>query len=103
MTHKCSGDPPEFIRKALGIIGDKWTALILRRLHEGPKRFTDLENEIEGINPRTLSQRLEKLTDKGLIEKESNDPRSAYALTEMGEDFDSVLHQMALWGKKYTG
>lgn len=102
MTHKCSGDPPEFIRQTLSIIGDKWTALILRRLHEGPKRFSDFEKEIVDINPRTLSQRLDKLIASNIIEKTTDETRGIYKLSKAGEELDAVIHQMALWGKKHS-
>ena len=54
---------------ALQIIGNKWSALILYRLHtQGPTRFVDCQ-KAEGINPRTLAQRLAGLEKAGLISK----------------------------------
>lgn len=89
---------------AMEIIGNKWTALILRDLSTGPKRFTQLEKLVGGINPRTLSQRLEDLQTHGIITKESFaevPPRCEYTLTEKGQDLVPVLRQMAAWGNKY--
>lgn len=89
---------------AMEIIGNKWTALILRDLSTGPKRFTQLEKLVGGINPRTLSQRLEDLQTHGIITKESfaeAPPRCEYTLTEKGQDLVPVLRQMAAWGNKY--
>lgn len=100
MTHQCSKDTPESIRRTLEIMGDKWTALILRMLHEEPKRFKDFESQLDGISPRTLSQRLDMLTDENIIEKDDG-LRSPYKLTKKGEDLDSVIHQMAEWGERY--
>jgi DNA-binding HxlR family transcriptional regulator len=92
------------IAAAMEIIGNKWTALILRDLYEGPKRFCELERSVCGINPRTLSQRLDDLEDKGIITKKSFaevPPRTEYTLTPKGADLMPVLEQMAAWGTKY--
>lgn len=92
------------IAAAMDIIGNKWTALLLRDLAEGTKRFSELEKSV-GCNPRTLSQRLDDLEAHGIIarEKGCNDSlRSEYALTDKGTDLIPVLRQMAAWGEKYS-
>jgi DNA-binding HxlR family transcriptional regulator len=92
------------IASAMQIIGSKWTALILRDLHDGPKRFGELERSLDGISPRTLSQRLDDLEQHNIITKKSFaevPPRVEYALTPKGEDLVPVLQQMASWGDKY--
>lgn len=86
------------------IIGSKWTALILRDLFSGPKRFTELEKSVGSINPRTLSQRLDDLEAQGIITRQSFaevPPRTVYALTNKGQDLLPILKQMAAWGTKY--
>ena len=92
------------IASAMQIIGNKWTALILRDLATGPKRFGELEKSVGNINPRTLSQRLDDLEAHGIVTKRSFaevPPRIEYTLTQKGEDLIPVLHQMAQWGTKY--
>lgn len=92
------------IASAMEIIGNKWTALILRDLSSGPKRFSELEKSVGSINPRTLSQRLDDLERHNIITKKPYaevPPRIEYALTEKGEDLVPVLRQMASWGNKY--
>lgn len=92
------------IATAMQIIGNKWTALILRDLFSGPKRFCELEKSVGNINPRTLSQRLDDLEKHGIISKKSFaevPPRVEYTLTEKGRDLLPVLEQMATWGTKY--
>ena len=92
------------IASAMEIIGNKWTALILRDLSTSPKRFSELEKSVGTINPRTLSQRLDDLERHGIITKKSYaevPPRIEYALTEKGKDLVPVLRQMASWGNKY--
>ena len=92
------------IAAAMEIVGNKWTALILRDLVSGPKRFGELEKSVGNINPRTLSQRLDDLEKHGIITRRSYaevPPRCEYKLTKKGEDLLPVLKQMATWGNKY--
>lgn len=94
------------IATAMEIIGNKWTALILRDLFSGPKRFCELEKSVGSINPRTLSQRLDALEEQGIVTKATFaevPPRIEYALTEKGRDLLPILKQMAAWGTKYSG
>ncbi|HUD08133.1 MAG TPA: helix-turn-helix domain-containing protein [Candidatus Saccharimonadales bacterium] len=89
---------------AMGIIGSKWTALILRDLVRAPRCFSELERSIKGINPRTLSQRLDCLEQQAIILRQPdtlNKPHVAYSLTKKGTDLIPILEQMAIWGTKY--
>jgi DNA-binding HxlR family transcriptional regulator len=89
---------------AAKVLGSKWTALILRDLASGPRRFCEFERSLEGISPRTLSQRLDALEEDGIITKKSyaeSPPRVEYTLTSKGRDLLPVLKQMASWGTKY--
>jgi DNA-binding HxlR family transcriptional regulator len=92
------------VAAAMDIIGNKWTALLLRDLASGSKRFSELQKSIEGINPRTLSQRLDELERCQIITKASYaevPPRIEYTLTPKGQDLVPVLRQMAQWGERY--
>lgn len=92
------------IASAMEIVGNKWTALILRDLFSGPKRFCELEKSVGTINPRTLSQRLDTLEESGIITKKNFaevPPRTEYTLTQKGLDLLPILKQMATWGTKY--
>lgn len=92
------------IAAAMDIIGSKWTALILRDLTAGPKRFGQLEKSLAGISPRTLSQRMDDLEAHGIVTKQTFaevPPRCEYTLTEKGTDLVPILRQMAVWGEKH--
>jgi DNA-binding HxlR family transcriptional regulator len=92
------------IASAMTIIGNKWTALILRDLVNGPQRFSELEKSVGHINPRTLSQRLDDLEACEIITKKSFaevPPHIEYSLTPKGHDLVPILQQMATWGEKY--
>jgi len=92
------------IASAMDIIGNKWTALILRDLFGGTRRFCELEKSVGGVNPRTLSKRLTILEENGIINKtvfNEVPPRSEYKLTKKGEDLLPILQRMSDWGAKY--
>jgi DNA-binding HxlR family transcriptional regulator len=90
------------IASAMQVIGSKWTALIVRDLVSGPKRFGELERLVAGINPRTLSQRLDDLEGHGILARTISEAAHAtYQLTKKGQDLVPILQQMATWGDKY--
>jgi len=92
------------IAASLKIVGDKWTALILRDLASGTKRFGELQSSLVGISPRTLSQRLESLAEHKIITKQAfaeMPPRVEYSLTEKGRGLIPILQAMADWGLKH--
>jgi len=92
------------IAASMKVIGNKWTALILRDLFSGPKRFCELEKSVGNINPSTLSQRLDDLEEYGIVTRKSYaevPPRIEYTLTRKGEDLLPILQQMVAWGNKY--
>lgn len=88
------------IEATMEIIGQKWTALILRDLTANSCRFSELEHSIDGLNPRTLSQRLESLQGQGIVEVCGTS--GGYELTEKGRDLVPVLEAMAIWGEKHS-
>lgn len=86
------------------MLGDKWTPLLVMQLSGGAVRFSILQQEVCGISPRTLSQRLDDLERKELVTKRSYaemPPRVEYALTQKGRDLIPILKSMAAWGDKY--
>ena len=79
------------IARALDRVGDRWTLLILRDLHAGPARFSDLETGL-GTASNLLSSRLRDLADDGLVERADN---GAYALTSLGEHTAGLILELA--------
>jgi len=71
------------VARALDLIGERWTLVLVRHLLMGPLGFQELRQRT-GIAPRVLSNRLRQLGDKGFVEPVKQGSRSAYALTEMG-------------------
>lgn len=92
------------IHKAMLVIGKRWTALIIRDLVIGTKRFGELEHSLHGISPKMLSQRLHELEAQGLVDREvyAEVPvRVEYSLTEKGLGLKKVIESMAAWGEKW--
>jgi DNA-binding HxlR family transcriptional regulator len=95
---------PGCVAAALVILGNKWTALIVKELSEGCARFSELQASLKSISPRTLSQRLDEMEHCKLITKKSFaevPPRVEYTLTQKGNDLLPILASMAEWGDKY--
>lgn len=89
------------ISRALDVLGERWTLLILRELATGEHRFTDLKRSITGIPPNVLSARLKALAEEGLITTRDLPPpaaRTVYVLTDRGRDALPVLRALARWG-----
>jgi DNA-binding HxlR family transcriptional regulator len=94
------------VARALDVIGEKWSLLILRDLsRKGPLRFQDLERGLPGLAPNTLSARLKTLEAQGVIATrlyESHPPRYQYLLTDKGEALRPVLKALYAWGERYS-
>lgn len=93
------------IARALDIVGDRWTLLIVRELLlQGRCRFTDLKTGLPGVAANLLSARLRELEDAGLITREHAPPPVAtvlYSLTENGLALEPVLRALGLWGLQF--
>ena len=93
------------VARTLDIVGERWTMLILRDLLRAPpQKFQDLEHSL-GINPNTLSARLKRLEEHGIIERrfyEQHPPRAEYALTDKGRQLGPVLRALLDWGRRHT-
>jgi DNA-binding HxlR family transcriptional regulator len=93
------------ILRATNAMGDQWSILILREFFlEGPRRFQDLQDML-GLSPNTLSNRLKKLEAAGILARRAyseNPPRSEYVLTETGKALSPVMTALHRWGTAHT-
>lgn len=94
------------VDRTLGIVGERWTILILRELLlNGPRKFQDFKQSLTGISSNTLSMRLKKLEAHAVVERRvymEYPPRAEYALTEKGQALGPGLKALFEWGKKYA-
>lgn len=85
------------VARALDVVGDKWTLVLVRHLLRGPRGFQELRQRT-GIAPRVLSTRLRQLTAAGFVESvELPGGRSAYAVTERGRSLEPIIASIARW------
>ena len=86
---------------SLDIFGDRWTLLVIRDLFFGRTRFKDFVASPEGIPTNILTDRLERLLARGIIEQipaEDGTKRMAYRLTKKGKALGPILKAMRDWG-----
>jgi DNA-binding HxlR family transcriptional regulator len=86
------------------IVCGKWTLLLVRELGEGHSRFCELERELTGISPRTLSLRLRALEAEGIVERRTYPevpPRVEYGLTEKGRALLPLIDDLRAYGERW--
>ena len=93
------------LAEALARVGDRWTLLVVQALLDGPRRFNDLVEQIPGIAPNILSERLKRLERDGLLVARpytDRPPRAAYELTAEGRELAGALRLLAHWGARHA-
>lgn len=103
MLNRDYEDPHCSIALTLGLIGERWTLLILREVFLGRRRFSEMQRNT-GVARNILTNRLQRLTDEGILERRpySERPRRfEYFLTEKGLDLWPLLVDMLRWGDKH--
>jgi DNA-binding HxlR family transcriptional regulator len=86
------------IAQALEVIGERWTLLVVRELLCGSSRFSELRRGLPLISRSVLAQRLELLTDAGVVERKAG----GYVLTEAGQDLREIVIACGMWGKRWV-
>lgn len=90
------------IARGLDRVGDRWTLLLLRDLHAGPARFSELQSSLPGLAPNLLTERLRTLEAEGLIQR--NDAGfnvTVYELTDLGSSTGRLLFELARFGSLF--
>ncbi|MGI8830453.1 MAG: winged helix-turn-helix transcriptional regulator [Candidatus Limnocylindria bacterium] len=88
---------------ALERVGDRWSLLLIEALLDGPRRFGELSESVDGIAPNILSERLKRLEGERIVRAtpySERPPRFTYALTDEGLELASVLRLLADWGSR---
>jgi DNA-binding HxlR family transcriptional regulator len=91
--------------RALDLVGDKWTLLIVRDLASGPRRFVELQRTLPGISTEQLRSRLNRMVADGLLTRQRYrevPPRVDYELTERAQELMPVIGALAQWGYDWT-
>lgn len=88
-------------REVLDMIANKWTALVVGALEQGPRRFSDLRRKLDGVSQKVLTQTLRALERDGLISRTviPMPLRVDYALTELGQTLAVHLAGLRRWAE----
>jgi DNA-binding HxlR family transcriptional regulator len=91
------------VEEAARIVGQKWTLQIVNVLMDfGECRFCVLQNALGGVNPSTLSARLKKLEEEGIVTREQvSSPHVVYRLTDMGSHLSGVIRELTSWSRAW--
>ena len=95
---------PAHYEAAMAVLGKKWMGLILKPLMEGPRRFTEISAYVPRLSDRLLSQRLQELEEKGIVDRRVYDERPVrieYVLTEKGHGLREVLEAIMTWADRW--
>ena len=87
-------------RDMLDLLANKWSALALGALEDGPQRFGALRARLQGVSPKVLTQTLRRLEDYGLVDRQiypEVPPRVEYSLTPLGKDACAPLSHLRTW------
>ena len=95
--------PASALEAALDRVGDRWSLLLVDALLSGGRRFGELRNDLPGLAPNILTERLRRLEREGIViatPYSTRPPRMEYSLTGDGRDLASALRLLADWGSR---
>ena len=91
------------VSKAMELLDERWTMLVLRELVMGSERFNDLRRGLPRMSPTLLSRRLQQLERAGIVERRVNGKDVRYFLTDAGNELRPVVEAVGLWGIRWIG
>lgn len=86
------------LARALDVVGERWTLLIVRELLPGPMRYTELRTSLGGIATNLLADRLRTMETSGLVERRAEASGLVYALTPRGRELRTAMEALGRWG-----
>ncbi|TAM89573.1 MAG: transcriptional regulator [Jatrophihabitans sp.] len=89
------------VAKAMELLDERWTLLVVRELLMGSRHFNDLRRGVPRISPALLSKRLRTLMQAGVIERRDHGGRIAYVLTDAGRELRPVVEALGCWGARW--
>lgn len=92
------------LARALDVVGERWTLLIVRELMAGPKRYSDLAAKLDGVGSSLLASRLKQLEADDVVERRYLEPPAAstvYVLSAVGRELATAIVPIAQWGARH--
>ncbi len=91
------------VSKAMELLDERWTMLVVRELVTGSQRFNDLRRGLPRMSPTLLSKRLQQLARAGVIDRVADGDEVRYVLTPAGEELRPVVEALGAWGVRWVG
>ncbi|MEU8826389.1 helix-turn-helix domain-containing protein [Streptomyces sp. NPDC048636] len=91
-------------REVLDLLANKWSALAIGAMEDGPRRFGELQRRLQGVSPKVLTQTLRRLEDHGFVDRTvypAVPPHVEYALTTLGRSVSGPLGQLRGWVEEH--
>lgn len=89
------------VAKAMELLDERWTMLVVRELLAGSTHFNDLRRGVPKMSPSLLSKRLQTLTRAGVVQRSEVDNRTVYTLTECGRELVAVVEALGMWSVRW--
>jgi DNA-binding HxlR family transcriptional regulator len=91
------------VAKAMEVLDERWTLLVVRELLAGSTRFNELRRGNPRMSPALLSKRLRSLERAGVVRREMVGAHASYTLTESGEELRGIVTALGAWGTRWIG
>jgi DNA-binding HxlR family transcriptional regulator len=91
------------VAKAMELLDERWTMLIVRELVVGSQRFNELRRGVPRMSPTLLSKRLHQLARAGIVERRDDGGEVRYVLTDAGRELQPVVEALGTWGIRWIG
>ncbi|TAK68270.1 MAG: transcriptional regulator [Actinomycetota bacterium] len=91
------------VSKAMELLDERWTMLVVRELLLGSERFNDLRRGLPAMSPTLLSKRLAQLVRAGVVRRQADGSDVRYVLTPAGRELEPVVTAVGIWGTRWVG
>ncbi len=91
------------VAKAMELLDERWTLLLVRELVSGSEHFNDLRRGLPKMSPALLSKRLSQLARAGIVERRTVGRQVRYVLTPAGHELRPVVEALGVWGTRWVG
>jgi len=91
------------VAKAMELLDERWTMLIVRELVTGSQHFNDLRRGVPRMSPTLLSKRLSQLVRAGIVDRQADGTQVRYVLTQAGRELQPVVETLGTWGVRWMG